>query len=189
MGVAVDPVRETWQIQEMLNLLAKKSRRDTMLFRCGINSGLRIMDILKLKVSDVCRESGKLRKHILLKEKKTGKTKKVLINNVLRREFPANIKHYYLTGDDYLFFSYKSPEKNLDRVQAYRILKAAAAEVGIPNFGTHSMRKTLPYHIYKKTGDIGLVMRMMNHARPSTTLRYIGIRQEELDDAYEEYGI
>ncbi len=187
--IAVDPIRDVQQIQDMLNLLAKKSRRDAFLFRCGINVGLRIMDILRIRVCDVMTDSGKLRKHITLQEMKTGKTKKALLNKVMRREIPAYIKHYYLSANDYLFFSYNDTDKYLDRTRAYRILKAAAVAVGIENFGTHSMRKTLAYHVYEKTRNIGLVMRMLNHKRPGTTLRYLGIRQQEIDEAYEEYGI
>ena len=51
------------------------------------------------------------------------------------------------------------------------------------------MRKTLAYNIYKKTKDLALVMRILNHSDPDYTLRYIGIVQRNLDDAYEEFSI
>ena len=51
------------------------------------------------------------------------------------------------------------------------------------------MRKTLAYFIYKSTNNISLVMKMLNHQNPSVTLRYIGIDQDMMDNAYEEYSI
>ena len=94
-----------------------------------------------------------------------------------------------LTSEDYIFFSLHNPDNNLDRVEAWRMLKKAADKVGIENFGTHSMRKTLAWTIYKQTKDISLVMIMLNHNSPKTTLRYLGITQESIDKTYEEFAI
>jgi integrase len=52
--------------------------------------------------------------------------------------------------------------------------------------GTHSMRKTRGYHLYHKTQDIARVMKMLRHSSEATTLRYIGITQEEIDKDFEE---
>ena len=42
---------------------------------------------------------------------------------------------------------------------------------------------------YNKDKDIALVMRMLNHQNPEHTLRYIGVEQQNIDDAYETYAI
>ena len=49
----VQPIRDKNKIQEMKIELRKKGTRDYLLFVTGINTGLRISDIIKLKVSDV----------------------------------------------------------------------------------------------------------------------------------------
>ena len=69
------------------------------------------------------------------------------------------------------------------------MLRDAAQKSGVAKFGTHSMRKTLAYNIYNKTKDLALVMRILNHSDPEYTLRYIGIEQSNLDEAYEEFSI
>ena len=51
------------------------------------------------------------------------------------------------------------------------------------------MRKTLAYNVYNETKDLALVMRLLNHSDPDHTLRYIGVVQQDLDTAYEQYGI
>lgn len=48
------------------------------------------------------------------------------------------------------------------------------------------MRKTRGYHLYQKTHDIARVMKMLRHSSEATTLRYIGITQEEIDKDFEE---
>ena len=71
----------------------------------------------------------------------------------------------------------------LSRSQAWRVLKAAGESAGLKNIGTHSLRKTFGYHIYKRSGaDIGLVQKLLNHSASKVTLRYIGIDREKMDN-------
>ena len=51
------------------------------------------------------------------------------------------------------------------------------------------MRKTLAYYIYQSTKNLSLVMKMLNHQNPAVTLRYIGIDQDMIDTAYEDYSL
>lgn len=63
----VEPIRDKRKIELLKVILKENGFRDYMLFLMEINSGLRISDILKLKVSDV---RGK--RYIEVKEQKTG---------------------------------------------------------------------------------------------------------------------
>ena len=74
-------------------------------------------------------------------------------------------------------------KQNIGRVQAYRILNKAAAEVGLIEIGTHTLRKTFGYHFYKRYKDVALLQEIFNHSAPSITLRYIGINQDIIDEA------
>jgi integrase len=69
----------------MKKILMSNSLRNHCLFTLGINSGLRISDLLKLKISDVIDENGKIRERITLREKKTNKTKDFPISDVARK--------------------------------------------------------------------------------------------------------
>lgn len=131
----VQPIRDKNKIEEMKNELLKSGYKNYLLFVTGINTGLRIGDLLKLKVSDV-----KNRTHILMQEQKTGKEKRSLINNQLRKDF----ERYIINMDDesYLFKSRKGENNPISRVQAYRILNKAAANIGVGEVGTHTLRKT-----------------------------------------------
>ena len=71
----VEPIRDIRKIEKMKKYLKAKSLRDYCLFTVGINSGLRVSDLLNLRVGDVEDERGKLKDRIHLTEQKTGKTK------------------------------------------------------------------------------------------------------------------
>ena len=180
----VEPIRNANKIKEVKNILKQRGYRDYLLFSIGINTGLRISDILKLKVEDVKDKS-----HIILKEGKTKKTKRFFINEKLRED----IDTYIFNKEDrgFLFESRKTDDKGdpkaISRNQAYNILKAVADEVGLDNIGTHSMRKTFGYHHYKKHKDVALLQGIFNHSSPSVTLRYIGINQENQDNSVKEF--
>ena len=177
----VDPIRDKNDILKLKSVLLKSSYRDYLLFEVGINTGLRISDILKLKVSDI---RGKY--YIELKEQKTGKLKKFRMNSVLRQE----LENWIVTknDDNYVFESLRTSGNPLERTRAYCILNQAAQVAGITiKIGTHTMRKTFGFHFYRQTKDIALLQVLFNHSSPSVTLRYIGIDQNILDNAMEKF--
>ena len=88
----VQPIRDKNKIQEMKIELRKKGTRDYLLFVTGINTGLRISDIIKLKVSDVVNEDRTVKSHICIIEKKTKKQKRFKINDTLSRELAEYTK-------------------------------------------------------------------------------------------------
>lgn len=178
----VQPIREVNKIDAMKRELLKNGTRDYMLFVFGINTGLRISDILSLKASDVRGQE-----HLLVKEQKTDKTKRVKINQALKTELDDYIKD--IQDSDYLFTSRKGENNPISRVQAYRILNESAERVGIGEIGTHTLRKTYGYHFYQKTKDVALLQALFNHSAPSVTLRYIGINQDMMDKAMDDFSL
>ena len=181
--MTVEPIRDKAKIKQMYNYLNGKDPKYGLLFRFGLNTGLRISDILPLKASDVFNSSWHFKEHLIIKEKKTGKEKKIKLNNILRKSIQAYEEQQGLSLDSYLFYSQKGA--HIGRVQAYRVLSEAAKIIGVENFGTHSMRKTWGYWTYKISRyNIGLIMDTFNHSSMSITLRYIGVNQDQKDELY-----
>lgn len=181
---SVEPIRDKDDIERLKDWVRARNERDYVLVMCGLYSGMRISDIVSLKVRDV---GGK---RIEVKEQKTGKNKKFAINPELRKALDRYIKTNQLKEYDYLFPSKKKINRqtgeriqHIGRVAAYQIFKKAALAIGLQNIGTHSMRKTFGYHFYRDTGNIGLLMKIFNHASQDITMIYIGFEQDELDDA------
>ena len=181
--MTVEPVRDKAKIKQMYQYLNNKDPKYGLMLKFGLNTGLRISDILPLKVKDVLNTNGNFHDYLIIKEKKTGKEKKIKLNDTLRGNIVAYVKREKLKCDDNLFASQKG--NHIGRVQAYRVLKAASYMVGIENFGTHSLRKTWGYWTYKASKyNVGLIMDTFNHSSQWITLRYIGVNQDQKDELY-----
>lgn len=179
----VQPIRDKEQIEKVKNILLKNGYRDYLLFVSGINTGLRISDLLKLKVSDVKNKS-----HIEIRETKTGKNKRFYINPNLREHIDKFIEN--MASGCFLFTSKKGANKPLTRIQAYRIINNAVKSVGIcDKIGTHTLRKTFGYWHYQQFKDIAILQDIFNHSAPSVTLRYIGINDDIKDKTIQEFSL
>ena len=175
----VQPIRDKEVIDKFKVELLKGGSRNYLLFVIGINTGLRVSDILPLKVSDVKNKS-----HIVIKEKKTGKSKRFKINSNLKNEID---KYIVNMGDNEYLFPSRKGDKPITRVQAYRILNKAADKLGIQEIGTHTLRKTFGYMHYKKYKDVAILQEIFNHSSPSITLRYIGINSDIIDNTIDDF--
>ncbi len=172
----VEPIRKFNDIKKVESILFKQNIRDFMFFVIGINCGLRISDILALDVKDV-----KNKKYIQLKEKKTGKFKKIPLNSKLKPLINKYTKRLNL--NEPLFKS--SSGERMNRFEAYKIINKACCLAGLnENIGTHSLRKTFGYHYYKRFKDIVMLQKIFNHTSPWVTLRYIGIEQTQIEKSY-----
>lgn len=181
--MTVEPIRDKNKVKQMYNYLNGQDPKYGLIFKFGLNTGLRISDILPLKVKNIFNENMEFLDYLILSEKKTGKEKKIKINKALQKVLELNVKRQHLSAESFLFSSKKGG--HLGRVQAYRVLKEAAEIIGLQNFGTHSLRKTWGYWTYKMSKyNIGLIMDTFNHSSASITLRYIGVNQDQKDELY-----
>ncbi|POB12225.1 site-specific integrase [Sulfobacillus sp. hq2] len=181
----VEPIRDKKQIDAIRKILAAQNLRDAAWFTLGINSGLRISDLLHLTVWDVRETPTKWRDRIRVTEQKTGKTKDFPLSATAKKALQA-----YLTTRpeaqpaDPLFPSRKHG-RPLQRGQAWEILRNAAQAVGVTDpVGTHTLRKTFGYWAFRSGVDLAIIQQILNHSSPGTTLAYIGIRREERDAVY-----
>ena len=178
----VEPIRDVQTITDIGDYLKEISPKYYVMFMTGIYSGLRVSDILKLKVRDVRGKDA-----IKIREKKTGKEKTFPINKELYpviNDYCVNMKDY-----DYLVPSARATNKAVSREYAYRVMHNAGKAFGLDNLGTHTMRKTFGYHFYIQTKDIVLLMKILNHSDQSKTLRYIGIEQTTIDAAMKKFTL
>ena len=178
----VEPIRDPEKIREMKEYLLHKSYRDYFLFVFGINSGLRISDILPLRVMDV-----KYTEHLNIREKKTKNIRKIKMTSSLKSEIEKYIK--YKADSDYLFPSRKG-NRPIGREAAWRIINEAARAVEIEgSIGTHTLRKTFGYHFYQQYKDVAMLQEILGHSSPSITLRYIGINDDMVDKALDGFAL
>lgn len=171
----VEPIRDKSIILDFSDYLKQRSIRDYVLFNFGIYSGLRISDILPLKVRDV-----KSADFIIITEKKTRKTKRLKINDELK-----NIIKKYIIGKrdyEYLFPRSKGKAVPITRQRVWQILNEAAKEFEYKErIGCHTLRKTFGYWIYKETNDAATLQDIFNQSSINVTKRYIGVNQDTKD--------
>lgn len=180
----VEPIKDINLVYDIADYLKAHNERDYVLFMFGINTGLRISDILRFRVRDIRDEHKKIKEYFYIREKKTGKEKRMKIHSDLRyilKEYIQGKKDY-----EFLFSSKKGINKPITRQQAYRILNNAAMVFGLESIGCHTLRKTFGYHLYNKTKDAITIKEILNHSDISTTLRYIGVNQDRKDKLIEE---
>lgn len=139
-----------------------------------INTGLRIGDVLRLRLNDIILENGSYHfDHF--KEQKTGKVRVFLIPQEVYI-FLQNYMIRHKIGPDELLFNIK-----VRTVQKY--LAYACEYLGIKGVSTHGFRKRWSTQAYLNSGkDIALVSHLMQHSSVSTTMRYIGIESDAVEE-------
>lgn len=174
----VQPIRNKEKLEDMKWALKRFcSKRDYIMFLIGINTGLRVSDILALKVSDIKRK-----KRIIIIEKKTKKPRIINLNNIY-----DEIQDYVKTIDSEWLFPSRKGDKPITTTQAYRQLNKAGDMAEVESVGTHTMRKTFGYWYYKQTKDVAQLQRILNHRDPEVTLDYIGITEEEIENELNDF--
>lgn len=176
----VEALKDIKQINSIKRYLKKHSERDYLLFVFGINTGLKITEMLDIKVEDVLKTEGSVRDFFQIPSKEAKISNEIYLNQKVKRA----LLHYVHTSDikneDYLFKSAKT-QKSITRQQAYRIIHHAAEAVGIKGkVGTNSMRKTFGYQAYKRGVAVSLLQKHFHHSTPSETLKYLGISKDEV---------
>ena len=187
----VQPIRNKDIVNKLGEVLKEMNDKYFVMYRVGITSGLRISDILNIKVKDIKSN------YIQVIEQKTQKNRIFKLNSKTKKLCMDFIEANNLSDDDYLIYSNKknkdsdnnSVSKPISRQQAHHVLKLAANKLGLEDVGTHTLRKTFGYWHYKQYGDVAILQEIFNHSAPSITLRYIGITQDMKDKTIEELDI
>lgn len=142
------------------------------------NLGLRISDILKLRLKDIVRDGNRYRLDIV--EQKTQK----------RREFtvPMDI---YIYIQNYVLENKISPSAkmfDLSERAVNKHLKLTCDYLGYEGIGSHSFRKFFATSIYENNNyNIELVRVLLQHFSVVTTQRYIGIGDKQIETALQNH--
>jgi integrase len=157
--------------------------RELALFDLGIDSKLRACDLLKLKVRDVCHGERVAARAIVVQQK-TSRPVQFEITEPTRTALANWIGLSGLVSDDFLFPSRVRSSPHLSTRQHARIVDSWVEEIGLDlaAYGTHSIRRTKPSLIYRRTKNLRAVHLLLGHTKLESTVRYLGI---EVEDALE----
>ncbi len=182
------PIREPELLQKFKDYYCSSSPniRNYTLCVLGLNTALRITDILNLKWENIYNfQTGKFLIHLTVIEKKTGKTNMIVLNEALRKTLSLYFEKTSPSAKQYLFVSRNGINQPLSRSQAFRIIKKAAISAGmLQNISCHSLRKTFGYHAWQQGVPPVLLMEIYNHSSYQITKRYLGIEQDDKDKVF-----
>ncbi len=171
-SITVDPIRADKDIKKVKRLL-KDNTRDLLLLTMGINNGLRISDLLKLKVGDV--RDIKPGQTLKVKETKTGKMNILMINKSVHKVLKHYLDEVKPLDEVYLFQSRNGNNKPLTRETVNKMIKEWTKSLR-GNYGTHTLRKTFGYIQRTKYGvSFEVLCKRFGHSSPAITMRYLGI--------------
>ena len=138
-----------------------KNYRDLLVFLLSINTGAKLVDLLKLTVADI----------------KTG-------NSFISKKTDISFNKEIQSLIDTLTNNRKDSEplfrtingKFLDRIQVYRNFKEICKELNLrEEYSATSWRKTFGYHYYKQYGDLTFLQWKFNQSRVEETLKFIDV--------------
>ncbi len=194
----VEPIRDRKKIAQIKNQLEGAGRyRDLLLFVVGINSALRVSDLLTLRIQNFIGSDGVIQANTVLREEKRNKRAVVTINNSIQETLKKYLAAYpgIIRDRNYcVFFSTKRADTDythaITRERAWQLVSAMCAAVGLSgNFGTHTLRKTWGYHARKQGVPMEIIMQKLNHSSFAFTKRYLGITDDELREAAESLNL
>lgn len=191
---SADPIKKVRDLSKLKNYYREiqPNPRNELLIILGLNTALRISDILALKWQDVYDfERKEYRNHIHIVEQKTGKTAQIYMNhNVLEalhsyKSYLKQKKRY--AGNNSFLFSHSNKNEPISRVQAFRIIKKAVDYYNLSGvISCHSLRKTFGYHAWKQGASPVVLVNVFNHSSYQVTKRYLGIEQEDKDKIFQK---
>jgi integrase len=174
-----------------LSLVAKLERdhnyKFCLLLAVGVNTGLRIGDLLRLKASDLVGHDT-----FKIEEGKTGKERNIKINKDLREILDRVLPKYIQGSFDRLLFLNKYGTKAIDKsyvnVKFKEICKKYKVKVD-GNLSSHTFRKTLgrrvaEVHNYSDQSFL-MLSKLFNHSNTTVTRTYLGITEEEIHELYD----
>ena len=142
------------------------------------NLGLRISDIIQLRLADIVKDDDRYR--LAITEQKTGKARVFTVPLALYQFIRCYCLDNGISPGEIIFpITERAIQKQLKLVCDY---------LDIPGISTHSFRKYYATEIYRNNGyNIALVQHLLQHSSAAVTQRYIGIQQKEIETAIENH--
>jgi integrase len=183
---------EWGEVQHLISRLERDMNyKFCLLVACGVYTGLRISDLLQLRYCDILNEETFIRI-----EMKTGKRREIKVNQHLR-EIVQRIYETQQIGDmETLMFLNKYGTKPIDRCYVNSQLKLIADKYRLKisgQFSTHCLRKSMArrvLHVNNYSNEsLILLSEVFGHSNPAITMRYLGLRQQEVLSVYDSLSV
>ena len=176
----IPPRKRTWQLPEVLGqkeverlILAAEKLRDRCLLMTAYATGLRVSELVRLKVSDIDSE----RMMVRVEQGKGRKDRYTILSQRLLSELRSYWKEH--RSPTYLFPNRKGGPISIDYAQ--RIYNLAKLRAGIhKGHGIHTLRHCFATHLLEAGVDLRTIQTLLGHNSMISTERYLQIRQHKI---------
>lgn len=185
------------EISRLFSALLELNRhRDRLFLLLAVTTGFRVSELLTLRFSQLLNTQGQVAKKVTITRRlmkgghgvhaKSVRSRRVPLSETARTAVTDHLATLAAlpTGDTFVFRSRKGLNRPITRWQAYSIIKTLALSAGLDatRVGCHSTRKTYARGLYDASGhDLIKTQRLLGHANPMTTARYLDTCEAELD--------
>ena len=177
------------QIERFLDAVRQGSpslmKRDYAIVQLMLQTGIRVGELTRLKVSDVSlsEEKGVLK----IRGQGASRDREIPLNSSIRRALRAYFEERPPSSSDHLFLSRKGDPLSVRSVQT--LVSGYARAAGVEKVSTYTLRHTYGQHLLRDTGDLSLVATLLGHKRLETAIKYILPRQEDLTEVAERSSL
>jgi len=194
MANRVEPIRDREKIRSIKEgMLRQGAIRDYCLFVCGINFGLRIGDLLRVRIGNLLTPDGSIRESFDIVEQKTSRRNIIVINYEAEMAIAKLISKTDIAENrkNFLIYNTRIPYRKISRIQAYNLVRKWCEWAGITGIpvGTHTLRKTWGYHAHKAGVSIEVIQAKYMHSATKTTRLYLGIERQDVNEAYRKVNL
>jgi integrase len=174
---------------QMLNLVHKLYKEEkykmSLFIALGCFWGLRVSDLTSLKWEEILNAN-----EITITEKKTKKKRVINVNSQLNQLIKDCYEKINPMGFQYVFVSQKKGVYTTQRLNVILKEIKTTYKLNIKNFSCHSLRKTFGRQVFNMSGEnseMALIklMEIFNHSNMGITKRYLGLKDQEIKEAYD----
>jgi len=182
--LGTEPVREKADIEEIkAYLLHKQALREYLLLVLGINSALRVKDLLAIRWQDLLALN-EFNRELVRRESKTGKVRRIVVNDAVLEAIAKYLGSVSKEVDSSAFV-FMGKRGRITNSTVTRWVKSWTDAIGLKGrFGGRTFRQTWVYHCIKGGVQIPTLMKMLGHSSQAITLRYACIRDEDSEQTY-----
>lgn len=191
---AADPIKSYDDFRAIQTYFLDNNKiRDWTIWTVGVSLGIRVSDLVKLKIKYILNDDMTFKDRIEIIEQKTSKAHDCLITDAVKQSITKYLDslNWEVEPEEYLFRSNKSKGKTaMAEEYCWRLLSDAGKSINLNyNIGSHTMRKSFANIVActdKSTIDMNMIVKiqgLLNHSDPRVTMKYLGTLQDMYDRA------
>lgn len=176
-------IDEVTRLLEQPDTRTPSGARDKAMLETIYASGLRVSELVSLRLSDVNLSVGFVRCFGKGSKERIIPLGKVAIEYLNRYILSARPKFARAGSSEYLFLTNRGMK--MSRVGFWKIIKKYTASAGITkNITPHTLRHSFATHLLQGGADLRSIQEMLGHADIATTQVYTHVSRDKLKETY-----